>query len=75
MTDMKTNTKSFSNDVYPLSVIEDAIKKYTNIAEINVATVADENICTFTEKEIPIQLVISEFGNYLIEILNNHGIL
>ena len=73
---MSRSIKSYNNHIYPLSAVKYAIIAYAEIAKIQVKTVADENICTFTEKEIPIQLVIREFGNYLIEILNNnHGVL
>jgi len=68
---MDTNKKSFSTEIYPLLVIEKAVVAYAEIADISTSSNGNCCLCTFIKKSIPIQLVIDEFGNYLIELLNN----
>lgn len=69
---MKKSVRSFSGSIYPLPVIEEAVTAYAGIAEISVSAAAGKLVCTFLETDTPVSLVVNEFGNYLIEILNNN---
>ena len=65
-------SRIYRNDLYPLRIINTAIKSYSSIAKIKTKLKDKDCICTFSEKKIPIQEVVDEFGNYLIDLQNNN---
>jgi hypothetical protein len=64
------NKQTFSKFFYDIEIIEQAIRDYKNIAKITIQDNGNEFECSFESKEAPVEMVIREFDNYLIELLN-----
>jgi len=62
--------KAYNNDMYPRSALLLAIDAYSNIADIHIESKRNSHVCTFEKKEVPLRLVVNEFGNYIIELMN-----
>ncbi len=62
----------FNKNVYPKEVIASAIDDYRNISEIELYE-EDNNYykCRFNKCLLAPSIVMNEFNNYLIEILNS----
>ena len=70
---MKDNRQIYCKEVYPVSIIREAIKDYERIATIEVSDDGKNYCCTFKHCAVDTARVIREFDNYLIELLNSHG--
>ena len=68
---MNKNERVFDRRIYPSHVIDTAIRAYKGIVIIKKVRTDDATVCTFIEKNTPNQIVINEFSNYLIELLNS----
>jgi hypothetical protein len=67
---MNKKEKQYSKELYPPSVLKQATRAYADIATIKVKNFGKATKCIFIEKDAPIQLVVNEFDNFLIEVLN-----
>jgi len=70
---MEMSKKAYNRFIYPRTILENAACAYSGIADISVIADGDTHICAFSKCDVPVSLVISEFGNYLIEMLNNRN--
>lgn len=70
---MKNNEQTYSKAFYSKIVLAAAIKDYKKIAKIKLSEDAEYFKCEFSKCAAATQLVIDEFGNYLIELMNSHG--
>lgn len=62
----------FNKNVYPKEVIASAIDDYKNISEIELYEVDNDYYrCRFSKCLLDPSIVMYEFANYLIEILNS----
>ena len=61
----------FNKNVYPKEVIASAIDDYKNISEIELCEEDDFYRCRFNKCLLGPSIVMNEFNNYLIEILNS----
>jgi DUF1009 family protein len=68
---MVKNEISYDYTLYPLAVLENAANAYRDIATIRIKSFNDHALCKFIKKEISISMVINEFNNFLIELMNS----
>lgn len=67
---MKDDRMCYSKELYPEACIESAIRAYDGIAKITIIQNKTYHICQFSNCIADNTLVMNEFGNYLIELLN-----
>ena len=67
---VKNSKRTFSKYFYNELILKRAIKDYQSIAKISLCEKTDAFECSFDSDNIPVELVINEFNNYLIELLN-----
>lgn len=65
--------KIFDLNFYSIKHIEMAAVAYENIAQINLEIKGDECNCEFLNAKAETELVIKEFCNYILEIMNIGG--
>lgn len=66
------NELFLSEEVYPLSAVKRAVNAFSEIAAITVEEGKSVLICSFnTLKSIPVDICMSEFENYLIDLINS----
>ena len=68
---MKKSEKSYSKIIYSRDVLEQAAIAYKNIADIEIKEKGGDFVCLFNRCKAESQLVVNEFNNYLIELLNS----
>ncbi len=73
MKKMRNNERVYTKIFYPKEVLNQAIYGYKKIAKIKLLEVGGYYKCEFFQCAIDTQLVINEFNNYLIELLNSKG--
>lgn len=73
MKEMRSNEQVYTKTFYPKEVLNQATNDYKKIAKIKL--LEDDNYfkCEFFRCAVDTQLVINEFNNYLIELLNSKG--
>ena len=64
------NTLTLNRDIYDIYSINNAIRAYTNFAEVKCSETNEYWICTFKNCRYDASLTMMEFENYLIGILN-----
>ena len=66
------NKLLLSEELYPLSAVRIAVNSFSEIASITVEEGNGVLICSFTMiKSIPENICMSEFENYLIDLINS----
>ena len=65
----KISNKYYQSSIYPEYIIDDAIQDYKRIAKIKKKPFEDGFLLTF-HTHFQAEAVIGEFGNYLIQLLN-----
>jgi len=70
---MRSNEQVYTKTFYPKKVLEQAIDDYKKIAKIRLLNDGEYFKCDFFRCSVDTQLVINEFNNYLIELLNSKG--
>ena len=73
MKKMKNNEQLYSKAFYTKKVIIDAVNDYKKIARIKLFEDDEHYRCEFCNCVVAIQVVINEFNNYLIELMNSKG--
>lgn len=73
MKKMKSNEQYYSKSFYSKEVLNQAIIDYKKIAKIKLLEDGEHYKCEFRRCAVDAQLVINEFDNYLIELLNSKG--
>lgn len=71
---MKSNERVYTKDFYSKVVLNQAIDDYKKIAKIKLLEEGKHYKCVFFRCAVDVQLVINEFDNYLIELLNSTGV-
>ena len=70
---MKNNKCKYSKAFYTQETLAVAINDYKKIAIIKLLEDKGHYICEFSECLVDSQVVINEFNNYLIELMNSKG--
>lgn len=70
---MRSNEQVYTKTFYPKEVLNQAIDDYKKIAKIKLLEDDGHYKCEFFQCAVDTQLVIDEFNNYLIELLNSKG--
>lgn len=70
---MRSNEQVYTKDFYSKEVLNQAIDDYKRIAKIKLLEDGGRYKCKFSRCAVDTQLVINEFNNYLIELLNSKG--
>ena len=66
------NELLLSKEIYPLTALKKTAAQFNNIAQINIKENTDNWKCDFElRKDIPLDMVISEFENYIIDLINS----
>lgn len=73
MKKMRSNEQVYTKTFYPKEVLNQAIDDYKKIAKIKLLEDGEYFKCEFFRCAVDTQLVINEFNNYLIELLNSKG--
>lgn len=73
MKKMRSNEQVYTKTFYPKEVLDQAIADYKKIAKIKLLEDGKYFNCAFSQCAVDTQLVINEFNNYLIELLNSNG--
>ena len=73
MKKMRSNEQVYTKTFYSKEVLNQAIDDYKKIAKIKLLEDGDHYKCEFFRCAVDTQLVINEFNNYLIELLNSKG--
>lgn len=68
---MRSLKQSYSKEIYTKNSLLSAIKAYEKIAEIKLSDDNGYYWCEFNRCIVDPSRVVLEFGNYLIELLNN----
>lgn len=70
---MRSNEQIYTKNFYSREVLNQAIDDYKRIAVIELLEDGQYYHCAFSQCAVDTQLVINEFNNYLIELLNSKG--
>lgn len=70
---MRNNEQVYIKTFYPKEVLNQAIDDYKKIAKIKLLEDDEYCKCEFLRCAVDTQLIINEFNNYLIELLNSKG--
>ena len=73
MKKMRSNEQVYPKTFYSKEVLNQAIDDYKKIAKIKLLEDGEHYKCEFLRCAVDTQLVINEFNNYLIELLNSKG--
>ena len=73
MKKMRSNEQVYTKTFYSKEVLNQAIDDYKKIAKIKLLEDGEYFKCVFFRCAVDTQLVINEFNNYLIELLNSKG--
>lgn len=71
MKEMRSSEQAYTKAFYPKEVLKQAINDYKKIAKIKLVEDVWYYKCEFSRCSVNTQLVINEFNNYLIELLNS----
>ena len=63
------NLKEYDLEIYTDTVIKKAISDYKNLCKINITYKNGKAYCIFKASRYPINIVMNEFDNYLIELM------
>lgn len=69
---VKNDRKLFDKAFYTKKVLDKAILDYRQIASIKISDKDKYWECAFESNKMPIEIIINEFDNYLIELLNGN---
>ena len=70
---MRSNEQVYTKIFYSQEALNKAINDYKKIAKIKLLEDGGYYKCEFFQSAVAIQIVINEFNNYLIELLNAKG--
>ena len=73
MKKMRNNEQVYTKAFYRKEVLNQAINDYKKIAKIKLLEDDEYFKCKFFQCVVDTPLVINEFNNYLIELLNSKG--
>lgn len=66
------NELLLSKEIYPLTALQKSAAQFNNIAKIIIKDNIDSWECNFElRKDIPLDMVVSEFENYIIDLINS----
>lgn len=65
--------KKFDLEIYPLDLLKMAANDYSKVARILVVPSKNYALCSFMQCKADEQLVIKEFGNYVIDLIGSRG--
>lgn len=72
---MNDNERTYSKAFYTEDTLLKAINAYSNISKIELFEEDKEHYrCRFSESSIDCHIVMNEFDNYLIEIMNSKSL-
>ena len=60
-------------EIYPADILERAIEDYHDICDIDQEVRDGDMICRFSNGKTNAEIIMLEFSNYLIELLNSRG--
>ena len=63
----------YDNSIYHLEVILHAIKDYSDICSVKVVQSDKTTRCIFSEGKTDISVIVREFTNYLLELMEKWG--
>lgn len=64
-------TQKFDAEIYPLAVIQRAVRDYAEIAQIQILPLKKYTACVFYDCVASEELTVKEFGNYLIDLIGS----
>lgn len=64
--------KTYNKKIYKYAVLSRAINDYCRLADIQIEDCGDEWKCVFSSETVPLDILVSEFDNYLIELSQIH---
>lgn len=64
--------REYPQSLYPRTVIEQAVRDYANICQIELQNVPRGTRCEFYDSRAPLRMTVQEFSNYLIELINKY---
>ena len=64
-------TQKFDAEIYPLAVIQRAVRDYAEIAQIQIFPLKKYTACVFYDCVASEELTVKEFGNYLIDLIGS----
>lgn len=64
--------KTYNKGIYKYAVLSRAINDYCRLADIQIEDFGDEWKCVFSSETVPLDILVSEFDNYLIELSQLH---
>jgi hypothetical protein len=65
--------KKFDLEIYPLDLLRQAAIDYSKIAKVVVVPSKKYALCSFLQCKADEQLVVKEFGNYVIDLIGSRG--
>ena len=69
------NELKLSKDIYPIIAVRKSSEEFKNIAEITINDDSSDWICSFKLlNDIPLDMLIAEFENYVIDLINSEKI-
>ncbi|MCB7320469.1 HxsD-like protein [Lacrimispora sp. 210928-DFI.3.58] len=68
-------TEIYDKEIYSKKVVRAAIKMYTGICKIDFEEKDRVIVCTFYGEMLDIELIKNEFGNFLIEMMQQRAAL
>lgn len=63
--------QKFDAEIYPLAVIQRAVRDYAEIARIQILPLKKYTACVFYDCVASEELTVKEFGNYLIDLIGS----
>lgn len=63
----------YACSLYPRAVIEQAAKDYSDICAVDIELVYNATRCRFSANKASLTLIMHEFSNYLIELINKRN--
>ena len=64
--------KTYNKEIYKYALLSKAVNDYARIGKISVEDNGDEWKCVFSSETVPLDMLVSEFDNYLIELSQLH---
>ena len=66
------NELLLSKEIYSLTALQKSAEQFNNIAKITIEDNTESWNCSFElRKDIPLEIVVSEFENYVIDLINS----
>lgn len=63
---------TYNKEIYKYALLSKAVSDYSHIANISIEDNGDEWKCVFSSETVPLDMLVSEFDNYLIELSQLH---